>query len=118
MTFPAWIVLAALVMIGMTLGFVGGFAAAWWFFSHRQIAELDRMANMMTIGSPTAAPPEVYSPEPDAVGRARARIHEDRVESGVQTIKQRYEQAGIGITDEEARLQVESMLLGRSPVPE
>lgn len=99
-------------------GVVLGAVAVAIVLTRLHLRELERYGSMMTMGVPSAAEPEIVSASPDAVARARAEIHKDRVANGVAVLQQRYKDQGLTLPDEEAEIQVEAMLLGRSPVPE
>lgn len=103
-------------IVGVLAGYiVGTFVTA--FILHRMHkGELERFANFTQFGTPSAPLPEIVSPQPDATARIQHEIHESRVANGIAVIQQRYKDQGLTISDEEARIQVEAMLMGRSPV--
>lgn len=111
--------IALLVAVGLgsfMAGVVVGILLASQSLTRMHIAEMDRFGNMLAVGSPLAEPPEIVSADPDAAQRVRQQIHDDRVANGMDVLKQRYHDQGLAITDDEARIQVEAMLLGNPPV--
>ena len=110
-----------LVAVGLACLFVGivvGAAITARTLHVLHVAEMERFGNMMTVGLPQVIEPEIVDAPPDAVDRARAQIHRDRVANGVVVLQQRYRDQGLTLSDEEAALQVEAMLQGRVPVSE
>ena len=111
--------IALLVAVGLAafaLGVIAGIVLAAQALTRMHLAEMERFGNMLSIGSPSQEPPEIVSADPDAAARVRKQIHDDRVENGMNVLKQRYHDQGLAITDDEARIQVEAMLLGNPPV--
>ena len=100
------------VLGGMILGIV--LSTRW--LTRQHVAEIERFGNMISVGAPTIEMPEIVDAPPDAVARARSQIHKDRVENGMAVLQQRYKDQGMTLSDEEARVQVEAMLVGNSPV--
>jgi hypothetical protein len=101
---------------GLLTGVVIGIVLCTKALTRMHLAELERFGNMLSVGSPTIDEPEIVDAPPDAVARARAEIHKDRVSNGIAVLQQRYKDQGLTLTDEEARVQVEAMLVGNSPV--
>jgi hypothetical protein len=104
--------------IGIFGGIIAGAVLATKTLTKMHLGEMERFGNMMTIGVPQVAEPEIVGADPDAAARVRAQIHKDRVDNGVAVLQQRYRDQGMTLSDEEAVIQVEAMLSGRSPVPE
>lgn len=75
----------------------------------------DRILHMQQYGTPEPAEGRVTEREPDAESRVLRRISEESITVGAAMLKQEYEQAGVVVTDEEVRIEAESMLLGVSP---
>lgn len=111
--------IALVIAVGvacLAAGLIIGAVLTVRWMDRRHVAELERMENMLTVGSPLVPEPEMVSQQPDAVGRARAQIHEDTVAKGIEQLKQKYKERGLTLSDDEARIQVEAMLLGKPPV--
>ena len=82
----------------------------------RHLAELERMSNMLNAGTPIAPEAEIVSQQPDAIARVRSKVHEDSVSNLATDIKQRYSDRGLALSEEEARIQAEAILMGKPPV--
>lgn len=87
-------------------------------------AEVKSLASMMQAAVGVAAfggaprPATVQPQPPDAEARMQRRIKEETIQAGVAAIKADYAQAGIPITDEEARAQAIAFLNGDTiPLP-
>lgn len=112
---PMFTVIAIFVM-GTMFGALVAVVVAWLLSERRHREELLRFANMLSSGSPVAEDPEIINAPPDAIARARERIRNDRIENGIAVLKDKYAAQGLSISDEEAKIQVEAMLVGNSPV--
>lgn len=78
-------------------------------------AELDRVTRAIAYGTPNAPAAVVVPSAPDAEHRLQRRVQEDTIAAGAAALKAEYESAGLMLTDDEAREQAASMLLGLSP---
>ena len=116
MSVLAVVVAAAAGVFGLLLGMLAGIALCTRVLTRLHIAEIERFGNMLSVGMPTVAEPEIVDAPPDAVARARKQIHDDRVSNGIAVLQQRYRDQGLVLSDEEAKVQVEAMLMGNSPV--
>lgn len=110
------LLIASVAVAAFALGLIVGCVLTVRWMDRRHVAELERMGNMLTTGTPVIPEAEIVSQQPDAVARTRAQIHEETVANGIEKLKARYKDAGLSLTDEEARIQVEAMLLGKPPV--
>lgn len=76
--------------------------------------ELRRFSNMKLAGT-TEIPSAIRIPmKPDAEARVAAQIKSDTINRGAERLQAEYAVNGMALSDEEARLQAESMLSGRS----
>ncbi len=76
--------------------------------------ELRRFANMKLAGT-SEIPAAIRIPmKPDAEARASAQIRTDTINRGAERLIEEYARNGMALTEEEARLQAESMLSGRA----
>jgi hypothetical protein len=112
-----WYALLGIVFVaGILLGFVIGQETYRRLAEPRHVRELERLANLLRYGQ-AELPQAVKMPgPPDAVRVLHKKIHDDRVNNAAAVIMDAYKEKGLTISEEEARLQVESMIAGRAPV--
>jgi hypothetical protein len=83
--------------------------------------QLKTIANLRVTGAPGGAVATVLPREPDAEDRLVERVGRETNEAaarrGAQKIMEHYRSKGLGISEEEAMVQAESMLAGRIPSP-
>lgn len=90
---------------------------------------VDRLVEMATkaVAPPPVAEAERTPAEPDAETRVREIVsidvaaqnraaQDERIAIGADAIRRQYQQMGLTISEDEARLQAEAMLAGRAPV--
>lgn len=85
--------------------------------NERHAAEIERLTNLLTVGTPARPEAVVTAPEPDAESRLIKAISEDSIRAGIIRLKQEYAQLGIVVADEEVRDEVIAMLMGNR-IPE
>lgn len=76
---------------------------------------LEALGNLATYGTSRPGAAVVDRPE-DPEGRVMRQVTEASIDRGAAALKERYREAGIPLTDEEARRQAESMLQLRPPI--
>ncbi len=77
---------------------------------------LGAVTSAMAYGTPDKPEAVVEEREPDAEDRVSQRIREDTIAAGAARLIAEHANAGITLSEEEARLQATSMLLGNIPV--
>ena len=77
--------------------------------------QLRGVMNMKSFGVPEVAPATVTPAKDDAESRLGRMVREQTIEAGAKSIKKRYEDMGLTITIEDARVQAKDMLSGSMP---
>jgi len=75
--------------------------------------ELRQTMNMKSLGVPVAGDAVMIPQKDDPETRVNKMVREHTVEAGAKQIMQRYEEAGLHITEKEAREQALALLEGR-----
>jgi hypothetical protein len=83
----------------------------------RHAAEIERLTNLLTIGSTARKEAVISDGEPDAESRVFKRISEDTIEAGIVALTAEYAERGIHVSAEEVRDEVISMIMGSSFTP-
>ncbi len=79
-------------------------------------ANMSALASALAYGTPEKQEAVIADPAPDAEDRVNARVREDTINAGVIALVNEHAAKGIVLSEDEARLQVQSMLLGNVPV--
>jgi hypothetical protein len=83
----------------------------------RHAAEVERLTNLLTLGSTARKDAVISDGEPDAESRVLKRISEDTIEAGIVALTAEYAERGIHVSAEEVRDEVISMIMGSSFTP-
>ncbi len=107
-----YVLLSLALAAGAGIGFSLGLAVERRLGDARYWKGMEMISNLLTIG---AAKPEARKLEPrvSAERTAVERVRRDRIENAAAVIVAKYQEKGMQITDEEARLQATAMLNGQ-----
>lgn len=93
------------------------YAEALFQTHERHDREIERLTNLLTVGTPARPEAIVTEQAPDAESRLIKQISEDSITAGISRLKDEYRQIGVLVSDEEVRDEVIAMLMGNQVKP-
>lgn len=93
------------------------YAESMFKVHERHDREMERLTNLLTVGTPARPEAIVTEQAPDAESRLIKQISEDSIAAGISRLKDEYRQIGVAVSDEEVRDEVIAMLMGNQVKP-